>query len=973
MVGARCPSREELIAYLVGTADEETAEAVIGHADGCRACQAALGTLEDAADALIAQLRRPVWQNACLDEPQCHEAIARAEAVAPGKSLSVEAHAAAQGPLPAQLGEYRLLEKLDEGGMGRVYKARHTELDRVVALKALPAGRLANDRAIARFRREIKAAGRLDHPNIVRALDARQIEGTHLLVMEYVDGLDLSELVRRLGPLPIADACELIRQAALALQCAHEHGLVHRDIKPSNLMLARDGLVKLLDLGLARIAMDQPAGEEMTGTGQAMGTADYMAPEQVADSHEVDIRADVYSLGCTLYKLLGGHAPFSGPKYKSNFDKMAAHVREPPPPITGSRGGIPDQLVAVLHRMLEKDPQRRYATPGEVAEALGPLGGQCDLPGVLAEAERKVEPLPQSGKAIVTDQFRSSALAGTRPSHRAEAVLAAGRRRKLLVLAVAAAAVVLLAGMVIYYFKTGRGTLVLKMPEQDVKDVKVTIDGQQVRVKKPRERIAVAVGRHRLKVIKAGRTAYAAPFTVRWRGEELELRAWPGQLFTEQAGWPHKGQNLENTNYLARPSSPLGGKLELDLLWYRPRAMAIRTADLDGDGNLEVVYLQKVGRAHPLVAVDGDGDELWRRDPVGDSAVTHPDVQVFERYDVGDTDGDGDCEIVVNVNCGSGWTGGRPNRILIYGGDGTLLGNFAAASGGWADPLLGDVTGNGKAEIVVGLADYQGEHGAYVYDVEGRLLGRTLTGEALDIQAIADIDGDGVNEALLSNFASHNRQPELGGVDAFHAHLVAIEADGSLMWVRRIGTCNVSAAAADFAGHGNIEILALRRQSLHNYPGPNEVHLLDSLTGRTLAKYVGPPDTSWRSWVVGDLGGDGFKEIALGNPDGRIRVLNSKLKLIRERTWTARADVWAGNDLDGDGAAELVAAVEETIYVLDGNLETKCTFNLSAAVRDAIVSDVDSDGVNEVLVETGAGLSVLTLCPPAARTVPVGE
>ena len=204
-----------------------------------------------------------------------------------------------------QLGEYRLVEKLGEGGMGVVYKAVHTELDRVVAVKVLPAGRLGDDESMARFHREIKAIGRLDHPHIVRAFDARRIGETHFLVMEFVEGPDWEHLVRRRGPLRVADVCELGRQAALGLQHAHEHGLIHRDIKPSNLMLTREGQVKILDLGLARI-QGGAVSQALTISGQIMGTPDYIAPEQSCDSHNVDIRADLYSLGCTLYKLLAG-------------------------------------------------------------------------------------------------------------------------------------------------------------------------------------------------------------------------------------------------------------------------------------------------------------------------------------------------------------------------------------------------------------------------------------------------------------------------------------------------------------------------------------------------------------------------------------------------------------------------------------------------------------------------------------------
>ncbi len=295
---------------------------------------------------------------------------------------------AAQAPLN-QLGEYNLLEKLGEGGMGAVYKALHTELDRLVAIKIMRKDHMREDWAVARFRREIKAVGQLDHPHIVRAYDARKIADTHFLVMEYVDGLDLNELVDRGGPLPPADACELIRQAALGLQCAHEHGLVHRDVKPSNLMLNRHGQVKILDLGLARVRAASGLSGEMTAVGQVMGTPDYMAPEQLSDSHAVDIRADIYSLGCTFYKLLKGQAPFSGSQHQSLLAKMRAHVEQMPPPIEQFRKDVPAELNLVLGRMLAKAPKQRFATPAEVAHALDHLVRGCDPRALLAKAEKK--------------------------------------------------------------------------------------------------------------------------------------------------------------------------------------------------------------------------------------------------------------------------------------------------------------------------------------------------------------------------------------------------------------------------------------------------------------------------------------------------------------------------------------------------------------------------------------------------------
>ncbi len=257
----------------------------------------------------------------------------------------------------------------------------------------------------------MKAIGGVSHHNIVQAYDARDIDGTTVLVMEYVEGLDLAQVVRRHGTLPIADACELVRKVAVGLQHAHEHNLVHRDIKPSNLMLAVSrqpaaisgwrpatgdqqlevdsnsltACVKILDLGLALLGSEPSSTGELTSSGEAMGTADYIAPEQAFDSHNVDIRADIYSLGCTLYKLLTGHTPFSGPQYQSTMQKMLAHAHTPPPAANSLRPDIPDELVAVLERMMAKKPADRFQMPAEVAAAVTPLCSDATLVGLFAQ------------------------------------------------------------------------------------------------------------------------------------------------------------------------------------------------------------------------------------------------------------------------------------------------------------------------------------------------------------------------------------------------------------------------------------------------------------------------------------------------------------------------------------------------------------------------------------------------------------
>src|SRR5262245_4954644 len=228
---------------------------------------------------------------------------------------------------PARLGEYELVRELGKGGIGVVYEARNTLLDRPVAIKVLGPAWAGDAAAVARFRREMLAGGRLDHPHLVRYTHAGESEGRLFLVMELLDGIDLARHVKQNGPLSIAEACGYASQAAAGLQYAHEQGLVHRDVKPNNLFLTAAGVVKVLDLGLARLR----GGSDMmlTAANSSMGTPDYMSPEQWENAHLVDTRADVYGLGCTLYHLLTGKPPFAD--CADTSAKRKAHRYTPPP------------------------------------------------------------------------------------------------------------------------------------------------------------------------------------------------------------------------------------------------------------------------------------------------------------------------------------------------------------------------------------------------------------------------------------------------------------------------------------------------------------------------------------------------------------------------------------------------------------------------------------------------------------------
>lgn len=259
-------------------------------------------------------------------------------------------------------------------------------MERKVALKVINPGLLNRSTALARFHQEVKAAARLSHPNIVQAYDADQAGDLHFLVMEYVEGTDMAAYLKRTGPLPAAEACDVARQVALGLQHAGENGMVHRDIKPHNLMRTPHGRVKILDFGLARLSRefrDSPHLEgESTNTGLTsenvvMGTADYMAPEQAQNPRAVDIRADIYSLGCTLYHLLAGHVPFPD---GSTMQKVLAHNTATPPALEKVRPELSSDLRAVVAKMMARDPATRYQTPAEVAAALAPFAasGRAD-------------------------------------------------------------------------------------------------------------------------------------------------------------------------------------------------------------------------------------------------------------------------------------------------------------------------------------------------------------------------------------------------------------------------------------------------------------------------------------------------------------------------------------------------------------------------------------------------------------------
>ncbi|MCA1686211.1 MAG: serine/threonine protein kinase, partial [Planctomycetia bacterium] len=303
-----------------------------------------------------------------------------------------------------KIDRYVLIGLIGQGGMGRVYLARDSRLNRRVALKILSPERVNNPRAIARFHREALVGAQLQHESLVRIYDEGESSGRCYLVMEYIEGKNIGQMIAENGPIPAAVSARLGLQVAMGLEHAQRKGLIHRDVNPYNILVTRDGTAKLTDLGLAIDLADQ---DRVTRDGATVGTFDYVSPEQARHSHSVDTRSDIYSLGCTLYHMLTGRVPFPS---ASLPEKLFSHQASEPEPITKLAPDVPEGLAGVVSRMMRKSPDDRYATPLELAQALEPFADVTtgsDLCGSARGASRRDTPVTQIA---------------TPPSHNGEAV-----------------------------------------------------------------------------------------------------------------------------------------------------------------------------------------------------------------------------------------------------------------------------------------------------------------------------------------------------------------------------------------------------------------------------------------------------------------------------------------------------------------------------------------------------------------------
>jgi serine/threonine protein kinase len=372
---------------------------------------------------------------------------------------------------PLILDRYLILDELGAGGMGVVYKALHRKMDRIVALKILPKAAVDTPDKVKRFQREVEAVAKLEHPNIVTAHDAHTSKGIHYLVMSYVDGSDLAAIVRKQGVLSAKRAVNCVAQAARGLAHAHDMGIIHRDIKPGNLLLDKQDVVHVLDLGLARIddlgiESDKEVSDDLTHPGMVMGTIAYLAPEQALDTHSADARSDIYSLGCTLFYLLTGEAPY--PR-ETVMKTLLAHREEAIPDLSSKRVEVPKELNAIFQKMVSKSPEDRFQNMGEVMTALETLEVPDDL---------GVHQMPQAVPTFQdTDKFQETSIeiittpAQTRRKPPAKSnlpVIAGG----------ILAFVILLAGLIIK-LQTPAGTLILEMEQPELAGAVVMIDGKE--------------------------------------------------------------------------------------------------------------------------------------------------------------------------------------------------------------------------------------------------------------------------------------------------------------------------------------------------------------------------------------------------------------------------------------------------------------------------------------------------------------
>jgi serine/threonine protein kinase len=549
MDAAQClhPTDQTLSSFALGKLDDRSAGAVNEHLMECSDCRKRVA--EMSADSFLQKVRD-------AQKPSSKSASGVPQSVKMANTLT----SSSGDSIPPELAthpDYDIKKELGRGGMGVVYLAHKRMMGRDVALKVMGQHLVEHSGVLERFLREIRSVAKLRHPNIVTAYHATRLGQSVLFEMEYVEGLDLSKLVKAKGPMPVAHASFFIYQAALGLQHAHEEGLVHRDIKPHNLMLSRNGdkaTVKILDFGLAKAAREEKVTASLTSPGQALGTPDYIAPEQIMDAPTADIRADIYSLGGTLYFLLTGHPPF---QEKSLYDLYQAHISRNAEPVNQVRPDVPAELAAVVAKMLAKDPAERFQTPGDVAKALKPFctranaalkipkanapqtapakavparaGAASAAPHPEADADRRTEPPKESAES--ESRWESMIDFGQAERELAGASGVAPRRWLPWMFSSLAVGVLVFGFLAAWMLKVPTPDSMLVL-EHVPKDAEILVDGSKLTFTwpgggKPVE-IRALPGQHRVEVKKEGFSTFGQDVTISSGGSaEITVRLQP--------------------------------------------------------------------------------------------------------------------------------------------------------------------------------------------------------------------------------------------------------------------------------------------------------------------------------------------------------------------------------------------------------------------------------------------------------------